>query len=104
MAVKKKYNALGRGLDALISMDDVKTEGSSNISEVSLDKIEPNPDQPRRAFDEDGLQDKADRHRAAHHPPRYGRRHVDDHSRRTSLASQPDSRPDTHPGLYPDCR
>ena len=59
MAVKKKYNALGRGLDALISMDDVKTEGSSNISEVSLDKIEPNPDQPRREFDEDGLQELA---------------------------------------------
>ena len=41
-------------------MDDVKTEGSSNISEVSLDKIEPNPDQPRRDFDEDGLQEGRD--------------------------------------------
>ena len=27
-------NALGRGLDALLSMDDVKTEGSSTINEI----------------------------------------------------------------------
>lgn len=30
MAAHKKF-ALGRGLDALISMDEVKTEGSSSI-------------------------------------------------------------------------
>ena len=30
MATQKR-NALGRGLDALLSMDDVKTEGSSSI-------------------------------------------------------------------------
>ena len=27
-------NALGRGLDALFSMDEVKTEGSSSINEI----------------------------------------------------------------------
>ena len=33
MATQKR-NTLGRGLDALLSMDDVKTEGSSSINEI----------------------------------------------------------------------
>jgi ParB family chromosome partitioning protein len=59
MAVKKKYNALGRGLDALISTNDVKTQGSSTINEIPLSQIEPNPNQPRREFDESALQELA---------------------------------------------
>ncbi len=59
MTVRKKYQALGRGLDALISMDDVTTGGSSNINEVAVAQIKPNPDQPRREFDEEGLQELA---------------------------------------------
>ena len=53
MAVQKKYNrnaktnALGRGLDALISTEAVSTQGSSTINEVALDQIEANPNQPR---------------------------------------------------------
>lgn len=54
-----KRNALGRGLDALITMDDVKTSGSSSINEIELSKIKPNPDQPRREFDADGLAELA---------------------------------------------
>lgn len=54
-----KKSALGRGLDALISMDDVKTEGSSSINEIELSKIQPNPDQPRHIFDEEALQELA---------------------------------------------
>ncbi len=50
-----KRNALGRGLDALITMDDIKTGGSSSINEIELTKIAPNPDQPRREFDEEAL-------------------------------------------------
>lgn len=50
-----KKNALGRGLDALITFNDGDTQGSSFISEVELDKIVPNPDQPRRVFDEEAL-------------------------------------------------
>lgn len=50
-----KKNALGRGLDALITFNDGETQGSSSISEVELDKIAPNPDQPRRGFDEEAL-------------------------------------------------
>ena len=50
-----KRSALGRGLDALITMDDVKTGGSSSINEIELDKIQPNPEQPRAVFDEETL-------------------------------------------------
>ena len=59
MAAKKKFNALGRGLDALISTEELHTQGSSTISEVPLDQIEPNPNQPRRDFDPETLQDLA---------------------------------------------
>lgn len=56
MAAHKKF-ALGRGLDALISMDEVKTEGSSSINEIELDKISVNPNQPRREFDQAALEE-----------------------------------------------
>ena len=49
MAVQKKF-ALGRGLDALISTEEVKTAGSSSINEIELSKISVNPNQPRREF------------------------------------------------------
>ncbi|MCK9159331.1 MAG: ParB/RepB/Spo0J family partition protein [Bacteroidaceae bacterium] len=55
-----KRNALGRGLDALLSTDDVKTEGSSSINEIELSKISINSKQPRREFEETGLQELAD--------------------------------------------
>ena len=54
-----KKMVLGRGLDALITIDDVKTEGSSSINEIELSKIQVNPDQPRRVFDEEALQELA---------------------------------------------
>ncbi|MCI6671834.1 MAG: ParB/RepB/Spo0J family partition protein [Prevotella sp.] len=65
MAVQKKYNlsgktnALGRGLDALISTESVSTQGSSTINEVPLNQIEANPNQPRREFDEVALEELA---------------------------------------------
>lgn len=66
MAVHKKFNngirnnALGRGLDALISTEGVRTQGSSTINEIPLDQIEANPNQPRREFDEEALRELAD--------------------------------------------
>lgn len=63
MAVRKKYPALGRGLDALIPTApeaEVQTSGSSSISEVELSRIKPNPDQPRHEFNEEALQELAD--------------------------------------------
>ena len=59
MAVKKKFNALGRGLDALISSDEVNPQGSSTISEIALDQITTNPNQPRREFDPTTLEELA---------------------------------------------
>ncbi len=66
MAVKKKYtslptrgNALGKGLDALISTEGVSTAGSSTISEIPIAQIEANPNQPRRDFDQVALQELA---------------------------------------------
>lgn len=51
---------MGRGLDALLNTDEeIQTAGSSNISEVSIEKIQPNPNQPRRDFDDDSLQELA---------------------------------------------
>lgn len=55
-----KKSALGRGLDALISTDLVKTQGSSSINEVPLDQIHANPDQPRRDFDQESLEELAE--------------------------------------------
>lgn len=54
-----KRNALGRGLDALITMDDIKTGGSSSINEIKLSLIKPNPGQPRQDFDEESLNELA---------------------------------------------
>jgi ParB family chromosome partitioning protein len=55
-----KKSALGRGLDALISTDLVRTSGSSSISEVPLEQIYPNQDQPRKEFDPESLEELAD--------------------------------------------
>lgn len=59
MTVRKKYNTLGRGLDALLSTESLRTAGSSTINEIPLDQIEPNADQPRSLFDEDALKELA---------------------------------------------
>ena len=70
MAVKKKFSKSvlgrglddignGRGLDALIDTGEVRTQGSSNLSEIEVNQIEPNPNQPRREFDQDALQELA---------------------------------------------
>lgn len=60
MAVKKKFSALGRGLDALISTEELTTNGSDTINEINIELIEANPNQPRREFDEETLQELAD--------------------------------------------
>ena len=72
MAVHKKYDrkalgrgldsigtGKGRGLDALIDTGDVQTEGTSNLSEIPINLIEPNPNQPRREFDEEAMKELA---------------------------------------------
>ena len=69
MAVHKKFNksALGRGLDdiqgkgldALIDTTGVNAQGSSTINEIPIHLIEANPNQPRREFDPEALQELA---------------------------------------------
>ena len=54
-----KRNALGRGLDSLISLGEVRTDGSSAISEIEIARIVPNPDQPRRTFSDESLDELA---------------------------------------------
>lgn len=54
-----KRQALGRGLDSLIAISNIETEGSSAISEIAIDLISPNPDQPRTTFDAEALDELA---------------------------------------------
>lgn len=54
-----KRSALGKGLDSLISMNDIQTEGSSAINEIPISQITPNPEQPRQNFDEEALEELA---------------------------------------------
>ena len=55
----KKTLGLGRGLDALIDTTHVSTAGSSSISEIALQYIYANPDQPRHDFDQEALEELA---------------------------------------------
>lgn len=57
MAIKR--NALGRGLDSLISMDETEPSGSTAINEIPLSSISPNPEQPRTDFDDEALAELA---------------------------------------------
>lgn len=56
-----KRGALGRGLDALITTNlvEVDTQGSSSISELALELISPNEEQPRTDFDPESLEELA---------------------------------------------
>ena len=57
---KKKMGGLGKGLDSLFAdlSDDTGSEASN--STLPLREIEPDPEQPRKRFDEESLQDLAD--------------------------------------------
>ena len=55
----QKHSALGRGLGSLITMDDVPARGSSALNDIPLSQIQPNPEQPRRTFDEEALDELA---------------------------------------------
>lgn len=66
MAAKK--NGLGKGLDSLIPSKPVEekkgSEDQATLQDskvmVSIDKVEPNAEQPRKAFDEDALMELSD--------------------------------------------
>jgi ParB family chromosome partitioning protein len=52
-----RKTGLGRGLDALIPGGD--TPSSANVSQIPVDKIDPNPRQPRSRFDADEIEELA---------------------------------------------
>ena len=103
MAVHKKYNRSvlgrglddiegGKGLDALIDTGSVRTQGSSTISEIPLDQIEANPNQPRRDFDEEALQELATSIEQIGITQTDCRKPLPDYCRRATLACLTDSR------------
>ena len=51
---------LGRGLGALLGDFQEAVPEDSNYRTVQLHRIEPNPDQPRKDFDEEALQELAE--------------------------------------------
>lgn len=57
-----KQKGLGRGLDAIFGSDriDVKSRPMSEMTEIAVTDIVPNPSQPRREFDEEALSELAD--------------------------------------------
>jgi len=55
-----KKVVLGKGLDALIPSQSATTALDKKYRTVALDRIEPNPLQPRREFSEDNLRELAD--------------------------------------------
>ena len=60
MAPKK---GLGKGLDSLITKKVSETNTTENVSRetfLNINKVEPNPNQPRKRFNEDKLQELAD--------------------------------------------
>ena len=54
-----KKTGLGRGLGALIEVEELSTSGSLSMGEIEIDKIEANPNQPRTVFDEETLSELA---------------------------------------------
>lgn len=59
MAVK---TGLGKGLDALIpkEFDSAILENNERVQKLSVAKVQPNPDQPRKHFDDDALNELAE--------------------------------------------
>ncbi len=53
-------HGLGRGLGALLENPLEEVENRGNIQKAAIKNIEPNPNQPRRQFDEVALQELAD--------------------------------------------
>ena len=59
MATKQKKPALGRGLDAILIDNDEQKE-QNGVSVVRLSEVEPNPEQPRKAFENEPLESLAE--------------------------------------------
>ena len=60
MASSKGSKGLGKGLGALLGDISVSPSGEEQVTSLPLQKVEPNPLQPRKIFDEEELQALAD--------------------------------------------
>ncbi len=47
---------MGRGLAAILSISDARARDAAELRELAVELIAPNPDQPRKHFDQDSLQ------------------------------------------------
>ena len=52
----EKNRGMGRGLAAILSVSDRKPDEQEELRSLPLDLISPSPNQPRKAFDDEGLQ------------------------------------------------
>jgi ParB family chromosome partitioning protein len=62
MATKASPKGLGKGFDALIPQDldaSLLTEKGERVQQLPVEKVQPNPDQPRKHFDENALEELA---------------------------------------------
>ena len=61
MSTAKNKNVLGRGLGNLLGGETASAalQGTVSIQELPLEKIAPNPDQPRKHFEQEGLEELA---------------------------------------------
>ena len=58
----RKFNGLGRGLDAIFldnSIEEEETHGENKVSQIKLSMIDPKSDQPRKYFDKETLEELA---------------------------------------------
>ncbi|MQA99565.1 MAG: ParB/RepB/Spo0J family partition protein [Actinobacteria bacterium] len=58
--VLKRRSGLGRGLDALLPAEDTGLEARGPLEQAAIGAIGPNPRQPRRSFDEAGIEELAE--------------------------------------------
>jgi len=53
-----KFKGLGKGLSALLGdTNDLKSQENKDLNKVPIEFIQPNPDQPRKIFDKNSLED-----------------------------------------------
>lgn len=55
-----KKSGLGKGLESLMGEANYEVGGSNDVATLPLSKIKPNPDQPRKNFDQEALEELSD--------------------------------------------
>ena len=55
-----KKSGLGKGLESLMGEANYEVGATNDVAMLEISKIKPNPDQPRKNFDEDALSELSD--------------------------------------------